>query len=60
MPALVRRSSSFGRYGGGGEKCALCAKTVYVAERAVAQDKIFHIACFRCKECNVVLAVAQP
>lgn len=58
-PALVRRSSSFGRYGGGGEKCALCAKTVYVAERAVAQDKIFHVACFRCKECNVKLTLSS-
>ncbi|EOD18037.1 hypothetical protein EMIHUDRAFT_57343, partial [Emiliania huxleyi CCMP1516] len=46
-------------YGGGGEKCALCAKTVYVAERAVAQDKIFHVACFRCKECNVKLTLSS-
>ena len=32
-------------YGGGGEKCFICAKTVYAAEKVSANDWTFHKAC---------------
>ena len=31
-------------YGGGGEKCFICAKTVYAAEKVSANDWTFHKA----------------
>ena len=41
-PAPVRTSAAglAARFGGGGEKCTKCGKTVYVAERAIAQNII--------------------
>lgn len=35
--------------GGGGEKCAICSKTVYMAERMGGiKDLVYHTDCFRC------------
>ena len=53
MPAptagvTIKRAKSFDRFGGGRTKCAMCEKTVYVAEQKVVGDKTFHIDCFRC------------
>eukprot|EP00965_Chrysotila_dentata_P255426 6212220-Pleurochrysis_carterae.AAC.5 len=49
----LRRASSFGRYGGGGEKCTRCGKTVYAAERTAAQshtsDDGSQVVAFPCK-----------
>ena len=39
-------------YGGGGEKCRICCKTVYAAEMVTANDWTFHKLCFRCTACN--------
>jgi len=40
------------KFGGGGEKCTGCSKTVYPAEKLVMQGQIWHIECLRCIECN--------
>ncbi|KAJ8300518.1 hypothetical protein KUTeg_022037 [Tegillarca granosa] len=40
---------------GGGEKCAICNKTVYAAERIEAGDKPYHKLCFKCSECKMSL-----
>jgi len=40
------------KFGGGGEKCTGCGKTVYVAEKLVMQGQTWHIECLRCVECN--------
>ena len=37
---------------GAGEKCQVCSKTVYLTDRLVADNKIFHKACFRCNHCQ--------
>jgi len=36
-------------------KCAVCEKTVYPTEVIKADDKCYHKACFRCKQCNSTL-----
>ena len=57
-PAPPRRVSTgaapakFKAFGGGGEKCAKCGKTVYPAERVEAQKMVMHIDCMRCATCN--------
>ncbi|XP_077979824.1 uncharacterized protein LOC144435135 isoform X2 [Glandiceps talaboti] len=43
------RGSSFG------DKCAACGKKVYLLERHVASGKLYHRACFRCKDCKATL-----
>jgi len=34
------------------DKCVTCSKTVYVTERIVAGDSVFHKGCFRCAHCK--------
>ena len=48
----VAKPSAFG--GGGGEKCDVCSKTVYAAEKTAVGTLVFHKECFRCAEstCN--------
>lgn len=53
-PASRPRARSFG---GGGEKCAACAKTVYAAEKLGVHGKVFHQACFKCATCSTKLKV---
>ena len=40
------------RYGGMGEPCAVCNKTVYLAERRSAGGVAYHAECFRCSACK--------
>jgi len=40
------------RFGGGGNPCTDCAKTVYPAEAIQFDQKIYHAACFKCSKCN--------
>jgi len=37
------------------EKCAVCTKAVYAAERIEAGGKIFHKLCFKCSVCKMSL-----
>lgn len=41
--------------GGGGQECAECGKTVYVAEAIYALDTVFHKSCFKCSFCKTAL-----
>ena len=47
--------SSAPSFGGGGEPCARCGKTVYAAERVVARGNVLHRDCFRCARCDARL-----
>lgn len=38
----------FAKFGGGGDKCVNCKKTVYPAEKLSFEKNIYHIDCFTC------------
>lgn len=40
------------RFGGGGNPCTVCTKTVYPAEAISYEKKIYHADCFKCKTCE--------
>eukprot|EP01100_Stratorugosa_tubuloviscum_P011254 TRINITY_DN49_c0_g2_i1.p1 TRINITY_DN49_c0_g2~~TRINITY_DN49_c0_g2_i1.p1 ORF type:complete len:107 (+),score=48.28 TRINITY_DN49_c0_g2_i1:271-591(+) len=40
-------------------KCHVCAKTVYINDLIVADEKSYHKSCFRCAECNNVLRLGN-
>jgi len=39
------------------ERCAECGKIVYVTEKLVILNKIFHKSCFKCSTCGKVLTM---
>jgi len=41
------------------EKCSVCDKTAYFADKISVNDKIFHKACFRCEHCKNVLKLGS-
>ncbi|KAM7411201.1 hypothetical protein PAMA_021268 [Pampus argenteus] len=41
------------------ETCVSCLKTVYPLERLVANQHVYHSACFRCSHCNTKLSLAN-
>ena len=44
------------KFGGGGNKCFTCKKTVYVADKQVQVDSSYlHIQCFKCDFCKIQL-----
>ena len=46
-------------FGGGAEKCILCAKSVYAAEKVTTNSgNIYHKNCFRCTKCDKLLTGA--
>jgi hypothetical protein len=40
------------KFGGGGNKCSICEKTVYPAETVSYEKTIFHSECFKCTTCD--------
>jgi hypothetical protein len=42
------------QWGGGGEKCPRCQKTVYPAEKLLACSAAWHKGCFKCKTCKSI------
>jgi len=46
------------KFGGGGTKCHVCAKTVYAAETLSYDKKPYHPACFKCHDCDAKLSSA--
>jgi len=40
------------KFGGGGTKCTVCAKTVYAAETVSFDKKPYHSECFKCNTCD--------
>ena len=46
-------------FGGGGEPCTLCSKTVYPAEKLkTSTDNVYHQKCFTCTKCKRGLQVS--
>ena len=43
------------QWGGGGDKCPRCQKTVYPAEKLSACSAAWHKGCFKCKTCKIIL-----
>jgi cysteine/glycine-rich protein len=43
------------QWGGGGDKCPRCQKTVYPAEKLGACSASWHKGCFKCKTCKIIL-----
>jgi len=56
--ATLARFRKF-REEGDSDRCVSCAKTVYLAEKMLVEDKnekrLFHKACFKCSVCSLVL-----
>ena len=42
------------QWGGGGEVCPRCQKTVYTAEKLAACSASWHKGCFKCKTCKLI------
>ena len=40
---------------GGGVKCPVCGKTVYMAEEVLAEGNKYHKMCFKCANCSKML-----
>lgn len=51
--------SRFKGFGGGGNKCKICSKTVYPAETVKFEGEIYHGKCFCCKECGKKLDISK-
>ncbi|CAF1310097.1 unnamed protein product [Adineta steineri] len=47
------------QWGGGGEVCPRCQKTVYPAEKLLACSASWHKGCFKCKTCNGILTLSN-
>lgn len=51
------------QFGGGSEKCTVCNKTVYLAEKIVVEDKedrkTFHKTCLKCTHCKCGLTLGN-
>jgi cysteine/glycine-rich protein len=42
----------FNKFGGGGNKCYVCDKSVFSAEQVSFEKKAYHPNCFKCKHCG--------
>lgn len=47
------------KFGGGGNPCTVCAKTVYPAETVSFEKKIYHSDCLKCVDCDKKLKVSD-
>lgn len=45
------------RFGGGGNPCTMCGKTVYAAETLSFEKQLYHAECFTCKNCGKKMSV---
>jgi cysteine/glycine-rich protein len=52
----AKSSGGSSKFGGGGNPCTICGKTVYTAEQTVYDKKIYHPKCFCCSKCNKSLS----
>ena len=41
------------------DHCHRCEDTVYATERLVANGKVLHKGCFKCKDCNCHLSISK-
>jgi len=47
------------KFGGGGNKCIKCEKTVYAAETVSFEKQSYHADCFKCDNCSKLIANAS-
>lgn len=52
-------SATSSKFGGGGNPCTVCAKTVYLAETLSFEKKIYHAGCFKCAECSKKMSASD-
>jgi len=52
-------SATASKYGGGGLKCKICAKTVYAAETVSYEKEPYHPGCFKCSACDKKMVPAN-
>lgn len=45
------------QFGGGGEKCKTCTKTVYPQEKICYDQGVWHTGCFKCLSCKSTLSL---
>jgi len=45
-------SGKMSKFGGGGNPCKVCAKTVYSAETVSFEKQVYHADCFKCQNCS--------
>jgi len=60
----VKKESSGGsgiasKFGGGGNPCTVCSKTVYPAETVSFEKKVYHADCLACCDCSKKLKVSD-
>eukprot|EP00243_Klebsormidium_subtile_P004366 TRINITY_DN18345_c0_g1_i1.p1 TRINITY_DN18345_c0_g1~~TRINITY_DN18345_c0_g1_i1.p1 ORF type:complete len:225 (-),score=33.36 TRINITY_DN18345_c0_g1_i1:373-1047(-) len=48
-----------GKFTGTTDKCVSCGKTVYLIEKVVVENKIYHKACFKCSHANCPLSTSN-
>ncbi|XP_071716961.1 pollen-specific protein SF3-like [Rutidosis leptorrhynchoides] len=46
-------------FAGTTQKCDVCEKTVYLVDKLVANQRVYHKACFRCHHCNRTLKLSN-
>jgi len=51
-PTASAGSAGPSKFGGGGQKCTVCDKTVYAAETVAYEKKPYHGECFKCSVCS--------
>lgn len=52
-------SAAPSKFGGGGNKCVKCDKTVYAAETVSFEKAAYHAECFKCDQCTKVIQSAS-
>jgi len=50
--AAPKAAASRFSFGGGGNKCHSCTKTVYANEQILYDSKYYHTTCFKCTKCR--------
>lgn len=58
-PATAGSSSAPSKFGGGGNKCVKCDKTVYAAETVSFEKAAYHAECFKCDSCTKIIQSAS-
>jgi cysteine/glycine-rich protein len=54
-PAQPGSSAASSKFGGGGNKCVKCDKTVYAAETVSFEKAAYHAECFKCDSCTKII-----
>jgi len=47
------------KFGGGGNPCTVCGKTVFAGETVQFEQKVYHPKCFLCSECKIEVPMSD-